>query len=857
MTRSSCTALPLLMSMAALITPAIGQEIAPFDMSPERSTLTAPAPSVTVPQIPARKVPVQQQPAATPAAPPQAPASATPARTATPPTAQAATPATPSPAQAPQQPVQRIPAPSGPARPETPRTTPVAEQKAEQKPAAAAEVSEKGRRRYLVPMHRLVLDGEYAERNWSIYLEDDEASGQTELQLTFQNAVVVAPEASMLKVFINGNLLVDEAIGAADAPRTVRVHIPPGLLQAGTNRVRLLATQRHRTDCDLRSTYDLWTEIDPSETFLVLNGERQTPDSLQETVRAIGVDGEGRSEFQVLMPALGQTSAATTVIQLSEGLSLMAAMPNLSFRFSPTNVPTPGRGQLGLIIGTWNELQPLYPQIPESARQAAIATILPGHGEAGETLLVTGPTWDSIRGAVDTIIGTVERRDGTGQESMTTQRWIAPDPLMMLGGENIPLSQFGVQTVEFSGRRLRTAFSIAIPSDFYANAYGEATLLLDAAYTDEVLPGSHIDVYVNDNIASTLPIKATDGGIFNQLPIKVPLRHIQPGHNRIRVEVMLDTATDAVCLPGTPAANKPRFAIFDSSRWVMPHFARLGQIPNLSALRGTVPFGETTTPLILSVDRLEPDTLSAATTLLGKRAMADGRTSRIEIGTTSQPTAERETLFVGTVSQIPPKLLTQFGIDPVAITTWHPQVGGISTPKEDTPASMSKWRSQVSGSLFGDRLAALERWLRRSFDLSLESFDILHRRVGLMEPSVHDTVLISQTLSPGGGARWTAAIASTSTDLRDGVVGLTEQEKWRYLAGRQTVYRAKTDEVIVRPATDVKFTQTLPFSLANMRLIATNWLSSNILIYAIVVVVLCAILGVATTLMLSKMGRRT
>ncbi|MGO7675817.1 cellulose biosynthesis cyclic di-GMP-binding regulatory protein BcsB, partial [Rhizobium ruizarguesonis] len=76
-----------------------------------------------------------------------------------------------------------------------------------------------------------------------------------------------------------------------------------------------------------------------------------------------------------------------------------------------------------------------------------------------------------------------------------------PNAPLVFSDTNIALSQLVVKTTEFSGRRLRTSFNIAVPADFYANAYGEAKVLLDAAYTDNVLPCSHIDIYVNDNIA--------------------------------------------------------------------------------------------------------------------------------------------------------------------------------------------------------------------------------------------------------------------------------------------------------------------------------------------------------------------
>lgn len=82
-------------------------------------------------------------------------------------------------------------------------------------------------------------------------------------------------------------------------------------------------------------------------------------------------------------------------------------------------------------------------------------------------------------------------------------------------------------------------------------------MLLDAAYTDNVLPGSHIDIYVNDNIASTVPITTTTGGILRHLPIRVTMRHFKPGLNSVAIEAILMTKDDAACAPGATAGCHP------------------------------------------------------------------------------------------------------------------------------------------------------------------------------------------------------------------------------------------------------------------------------------------------------------
>ena len=60
----------------------------------------------------------------------------------------------------------------------------------------------------------------------------------------------------------------------------------------------------------------------------------------------------------------------------------------------------------------------------------------------------------------------------------------------------------------------------------------------------------------------------------------------------------------------------------------------------------------------------------------------------------------------------------------------------------------------------------------------------------------------------------------------------------------------------VEPISDYRFVQTQPLSLRNMRLVAANWMSANILQYALLMLACCMFLGVATYLLLNRLGRR-
>lgn len=194
-----------------------------------------------------------------------------------------------------------------------------------------------------------------------------------------------------------------------------------------------------------------------------------------------------------------------------------------------------------------------------------------------------------------------------------------PDAPFIADKQALRFSELGIATQESSGRRMRVRAVVAMPGDFYANAYGEATLYLDGAYSDEVLPGdSHIEIFVNGNVAATVPLNTTTGGLFRQFPISIPLRHFRPGVNEIWFEAVTVAKTDLSCGPGATLPGKNRFALFDTSVLTIPDFAKIGVSPNLAAVAGTG-FPYSVAPHVaLIMGRQDIANLSAAATLLAR-----------------------------------------------------------------------------------------------------------------------------------------------------------------------------------------------------------------------------------------------
>ncbi|CAH0125905.1 hypothetical protein SRABI05_01029 [Agrobacterium fabrum] len=798
----------------------------PFDMTPERPAQTSPAP-------------------APPAIPPVAPPPQPPVQVPTP------TPGQPS---APP-PFAVQPAPQRPAAaPLPPALVPPRQEGARPVPAPASSLNADSRRRYILPYEKLSLSGEIDRRQWSIYLTPEQANAAVSLNIGYQNAIVVAPESSNFQVSLNNVALDAARIEAPDSEGNVALKIPPGVLQVGSNVVTLGVQQRHRTDCTIQSTYDLWTDVNPANTYIGFNSDVAGSFANIDDIQATGPDGKAMTSIEIVAPALGNPAFADSLLRLSQALALRTQMPNQTIRFVTAPSTERKAGTLTVFVGTAREIAGVAEALPPEASAGAFA----GFGNAGpgnsSPLFVTGPTPQAVQAAIETLFSSISRTPGAQRTTFSTRSWHAPDVPLVMSDRRIALSELGLQSTEFSGRRFRTEFYVGMPADFYASAYGEASLLLDAAYSSQVLPGSHVDIYVNDQIASTVPISNNGGGIFRHLPIKVTMRHFKPGPNKVTLEAVLMTAQDQACAPGAPASATPRFALFDTSEIHIPNYAQIGRKPDLAAMAGAGQPYRTGGPVALSLDRFDTDTMSAAATLISRLASVAGHPIDIETVASPLVIGDRDALFVGTISQFPQALISQFNLVPSSQISWKMGTG-VQVPAQNSDTLFNDWRERVDGGIWEGQVSSFEEWMKRNFDLSSDTLRFLPAAEQPYAPPGNVSFMLAQGLSPSGEGVWTLATAPTSAELLDGMQAMTRENRWRDVTGRVAAYDAAAEKIETVEVKRPNLYATRAFSLSNWRLIAANWLSSNVLSYSLAFIGFVSLLGFATFVMLRMMGR--
>nr|WP_279306552.1 cellulose biosynthesis cyclic di-GMP-binding regulatory protein BcsB [Microvirga solisilvae] len=729
--------------------------------------------------------------------------------------------------------------------------------------------------RPILPFETVRLEGETDSRSWTFHLTQDEASSGASISVGYKNAVVVMPEASRLRIVINGETVIDTTIQSPEDIKRVNASIRPGLLRAGSNFIRMEAFQRHRTDCTINATYELWTDVDSASTKLVFaEGATKTLRSLED-LPAIGVDTTGATTIRVVAPKVYRPEIRDRLLRLVQLIALRGRYARPVIQVVESDPGPSSAGTIKVVMGLAGELRGLLPGVPDSALSQPLTMMMQEAGSVGSTLVVTGPSWNDLDAAI-ALIGTQAVNTANMQSGVVdTASWHWPEVTTAFGERSFRFADLGIATQEFSGRRLKTQFLLNLPPDFYATEYGEALLYIDAAYTSAVKPGSHFDIFVNGKISTQLVITA-QGDIVKRHTIRLPLKNFKSGLNTVTLEVGLLTDADDRCAPGETLSEANRFVMFDTSSLEFPDFGRIGREPDLGVLSAGHFPNDDDVPATVVLGRPDPLNISAAGTLLARMSRSVGRPVRAAFSTAAS--AEDESvLFIGAVEQIPPGFLNRVRVSEHLRMVWpatplQPANPSQQVASTDFTMNVKQNATDLSGTASTDEVrrrwsesfrrqgviqqtfGALQDWVENTFSLSVGSLSLKKRIDTPYEPPQRSTLLIAQNRTPEAGV-WTLVTARTEEALAEEMARMADPLLWSNVSGRAAALDPRESRLQVEPIQDYDFVQTQPFSLFNLRLVAANWMSANILQYALLLVAFCLFLGTGTYLLLKRLGR--
>jgi hypothetical protein len=765
-------------------------------------------------------------------------------------------------------------------------------------PAAAAAVD-----RPILSSPDVNLAGENASITETVYLSAAEAARPATLSVGMISSVVVMPEASSLTVTVNGEPVMAEPITSAGRARRYQVRLPAGVLQAGANRIRIDVEQRHRVDCSVEATFELWSLLQPAMTGLTFEGGPAALSGLAD-LPSVGVGDGGSTTLVVFGPLrdsglLGSRFAAVSAVTSAATVLGRFSHPVVEAGGDRPGPRTPGR--LAVVVGTAVQVLPFTAVGATAAEQGPTVAFATDPATGVPTLVVSGPT----PAAVETAIGRLRAAaaeavypgEGPG-------RWRFPDVATFDGGEARTFAELGLRTQEVSGRRFAESFAFLLPADFYGASSGVARLLLDAAFTEEVGPGSVINIRVNGQVTLSLRLATTRGGLFDKRRINLPMQFFRPGYNRLELETVLVTQSDLECPPGMSGTGENRFVLFDSSVFEVPDFARFGSWPSLAAFSADAfPYDvRGGGPLAVYLGGSSA-AAPAAATLLARLSADTGAPAATEVITDVAGLSGRPALVVATAADVPPAVVTATGLA-LPIETWRragprlpapvaaagpaPESGAFAdavrrleqmqpasgtTPPagppidignpERTRALYDQWRRQVGDDATSDVL----QWMRQRVNEAMAIFGDAAGGAGPVRLSPRSSLALAQAPASApdwrsffwpsaAPAPWTLLTAPDDRALASGTAILTAPQAWLRLAGATAIYDEATGAVSSFPPRSVVDVATRPFSVSNARLVSANWFSINIAVYVWVVVAMALCVGLTSWMFLRRLGRK-
>lgn len=686
------------------------------------------------------------------------------------------------------------------------------------------------------------LDGEIDAIDWPVRLDAATAARGAVLRLAVESGVSVMPEASTLTVSVNGRVVGQSGLGGGG--RTVDVELPPAALVPGWNAIRVTANQRHRVDCTVAGTYELWSRIDPAVSGL--------------EVSELGRPADTLADLADLAPAAGGDLpirlrlARSDPADLAAGFALTGALARLAGTDHPIvdvdAEPGPGPG-VDVAYGSPDQIEALGIDPILAAAAVSGAVVLPATAGSRPTLVLADRSADGLARSLDRIAAAAASRPASGVVEVDGTAPV-----------EIPLSAFGVGSEQFSGRLWRRTLRLALPADALTADYDSVVIRLDTAYAPDLSPDNGLSVFVGGRLTATVPFGNRRGEVADDRRIEVPLGVFRPGLNEIRLEAAVAAPEDAACDPRRQISGAARFLILDSSTVTVPRIARMAKVPDLS---GTIADGRTAAgpdrPVRIALAATDPDTLSAAGTLYARMAVAADRLVIPEIVDAFGPADLAGAVLVGAAPAVTPSVWAAAGLTaPAAGHPWAaagPSVGAAAPSVAPTDAAplLDAWRARLrEDDGFG---AAFRRRIEDAVD-GAQAAAGFGAPVPASAVPPTATVLLAQGLTDGSDDPVTLVTAGDPAALRVGVERLTDPALWTALSGRMAIIEAGSDTPRIVAADRTRLVVTAAIDAGNLRLVTAAWLSAHSGIYAVLLLGAATLFGLATFAKVRRSGVR-
>ena len=729
------------------------------------------------------------------------------------------------------------------------------------------------------------LSGEEASLSAPVYVTRTQADAKARFRLGTLSSVSVLPESATLTVSLNGVTIKALPVGAAYGLRITEFEIPDGLLRQGWNAVGIAAHHRHRVDCSVDATEELWTRVDPAETGLVFaDGTAGLADPVD--IAAIGPRSDGVVPIAVQLDGqrLLKSEAVERIGRAVQGIALAGRFAQSVVEFENSS-----EDGLDLVVGTAADIAARIDRAAMGQIDGPTIAVVPGVSNRRPVVVVTGRSDAELDIAIAKLgtaatVGTVQ---GLNALAGARGHEISAD------GQSLTFGDLGLDKQELMGHTLRIGFSAALPRDFLPADYGRVAIDLAGGYAAGLGADAQIIVEVNGHSAGSVRLSSANGENFLHKRHFLPLSVFRPGQNRIELRINAPDGAISACdasVTAAGAAPHARVWLNATSRIVFPSLARVGRLPDLAMTSsGAFPFAGTAGTMTLVVPTPDRATLGAALTVVARLGVAAGRQIPFSFATDRAAEKTGHVLVVAPARALDPASMRQAQLDPDLVRqAWSasaelPAVAlapmsraalrrrayegdwpnscaterhgteGVETPREQANANLAEVTGAVRTGYGSAGIGHVIDALRSLTGAEAEP----ETRATSLSLLSNAALVVAQGPREGDPDSVVTIIASpNAATLRSSIACLVEPKVWSRLSGRLSVLDASTGAVAEREPETRRYVATQEFSIENQRLMIAGWLSLNPRIFIFVAFLLAFPLAVTTHFLVRNVGRK-
>jgi len=717
--------------------------------------------------------------------------------------------------------------------------------------AAAAVTTETEIRRVAMAGDGGFLQGEYASREWPLYIKPSEVGRAKAIQIGFAASVSASPNLSRLHVFLNDRAIGDIEVKGGEQGAIRRLEIDPVLLSPGANSVRVEFESVHRVDCSPEATYELWARMDPTATGLVLAASQSASNATLRDVTdllTVHTSAEGVTPIYVRSPSAPDPKSAERLIRVVNALAR-----NLHLTNPVVTLGAPPKGDAGLevAIGTRDQLAREHVDLTTRDRISVTAE------DPRPLVLLTG----ADEGAVDQqAAGLVVELDrlalsgsAAGIRAATQVSGRAID-----GDTTVKLGELGLTGGSGHGRRWDRSVNISLPQNFVASVYEQATLRLRGAAPGGLLPGSDLRVSVNGVGAASLGLSGDAPVDLDGQALTLPFSLFHPGVNRLTFEAVTSTAEDAHCDTGN-RRQRPLVQLSPDTTLSFPHFTRLQVGPEVSRMLA-VRSAAGSDRLHAALLRPDADSLGAAMTMFANLAV-QGRQADIDLTYGRPATFDQSGMVFGPTSDVPRELSRTF--DGLYVQSSERTYEFDDADASASGRSVDEMRPMTTadgagGHSFWVKIVRDLRWVGFAFDEPGARHKLIVRP---------DDVIIADAPTTGWGVvragiaiptiatapkSWVVVASDTNEQLAHGMTALAANGHWDGFSGQASVFEPSTKRVASLSQGHMFYALPSDWTVADLRDALAMVFSDHVVAYVGVLILLTAILSAVTVGLLNQ-----